>query len=465
MLACCRQAKRLGVRPGMPLSEATSISRHNLHFEPHDAHADAVALRRLAVLCEKFSPVVGIEEGDAPECLLLDVTGLGHLFGSEEQLVRQIVRELSHRRYTVRVAVADTVGAAWAAAHFLVASRASLVLPRGRAEVLFDLPIEGLRLSPKTTALLHQLGMEWIGQVVRLPPSSLKARFGQEILKRLDQLTGRRPETIVPHRPSPAFKERWASELSTTSNEVVEQVLSHLLDRLSAKIRARQQGIVTLECVFDLEHAESLSVPLALYQPTNDPKHLFELVRLQLERQQLPGPVSGIVVEAKATAPLVWKQQELFTHHRQENSKALAMLVDRLSSRLGRDAVHRPRLRSDAVPEHAYSYIPLSGRNKTRRQSRRPRFAPFERPLCLLPSPVPVKVIATVPDGPPAVLFYRNARQELVHVWGPERIETAWWRGPTVRRDYYHVETSTGHRYWLFRRLQDMQWFLHGEFD
>ena len=73
--------------------------------------------------------------------------------------------------------------------------------------------------------------------------------------------------------------------------------------------------------------------------------------------------------------------------------------------------------------------------------------------------------------------------REVVKAHGPERIETAWWRGPTVRRDYYVVETSDGGRYWIFRRLggsaggsrragaerpaaQDGgAWFLHGMFS
>ena len=48
--------------------------------------------------------------------------------------------------------------------------------------------------------------------------------------------------------------------------------------------------------------------------------------------------------------------------------------------------------------------------------------------------------------------------------WGPERIETGWWRGDDVRRDYYVVETDAGTRWWIFRR-HDGQWFVQGCFD
>ena len=38
-------------------------------------------------------------------------------------------------------------------------------------------------------------------------------------------------------------------------------------------------------------------------------------------------------------------------------------------------------------------------------------------------------------------------------------------RGRTIRRDYYRVETPTGQRFWLFRQLDESQWFLHGVFE
>jgi protein ImuB len=48
--------------------------------------------------------------------------------------------------------------------------------------------------------------------------------------------------------------------------------------------------------------------------------------------------------------------------------------------------------------------------------------------------------------------------------WGPERIQTGWWRGAYIRRDYYRVETDGGERFWLFRAAGG-KWLLHGVFD
>jgi protein ImuB len=60
---------------------------------------------------------------------------------------------------------------------------------------------------------------------------------------------------------------------------------------------------------------------------------------------------------------------------------------------------------------------------------------------------------------------WQGKQHRVQRYWGPERIETAWWRGESVRRDYYRVEIPTGQRYWLFRELRTWKWFLQGTFD
>ncbi len=99
--------------PGMSLAEATALG--NVECQENDPLADRAALLQLAGWCEQFGPIVGIEE---PDNLLVDVTGLGSLFGGEERLAEQVVRAFQRLGLTVRVAIADTVGAAWAICTF-----------------------------------------------------------------------------------------------------------------------------------------------------------------------------------------------------------------------------------------------------------------------------------------------------------------------------------------------------------
>src|SRR5205807_6815926 len=87
------------------------------------------------------------------------------------------------------------------------------------------------------------------------------------------------------------------------------------------------------------------------------------------------------------------------------------------------------------------------------------------RPLRLFTPPLPVEVVAAAPDGPPAAFDWQGRRHAVARAWGPERIETGWWRRGTVRRDYYRVETPAGWRFWLFCDLAGGGWYLHGAFE
>jgi protein ImuB len=59
---------------------------------------------------------------------------------------------------------------------------------------------------------------------------------------------------------------------------------------------------------------------------------------------------------------------------------------------------------------------------------------------------------------------------EVAHAEGPERIACEWWRHDQPARDYYLVENSFGHRFWLYRQglygreTPPLRWFVHGLF-
>jgi protein ImuB len=209
-------------------------------------------------------------------------------------------------------------------------------------------------------------------------------------------------------------------------------------------------------------------VRLSFFRPTAAVDHWLELARMQFEQMALPAAVHRLAVHAFRTAPLAMRQAELAFCQTapQDDPRQLAHLVNRLSNRLGREAVVRPQLCADAQPEQAYEGVPLAGQVESRRGA--PRMsalpAPLHRPLLIHHPPRPLEVIAVMPDGPPIRCRAGELQFDVARCWGPERIETGWWRGPSVRRDYYRVESRTGTRFWLFRRLNDGRWFLQGEF-
>ena len=504
-----------GIRPGMPLAEATALAdwalskarQHErasqqkraprkpaaareraekkiasvpsentapvrLHLELHDPEADRLALEELAQWCQRFSPLVGPEQGECPESLLLDVSGLEALFGGEASLTAEVYLAFAQRGLEVRIAVADTIGAAWAVAHFGPARPTIARVPAGASlAALAPLPVESLRVPAESAALLRQLGIRRVQQLAVLERSALLSRFGPEVLERLDQATGKAAEVIGACPLPPELEHSWSFEYPTERREAINHVLTELIARLSGFLGGQRRGVLELVCRFEFEEGQPLSVPVGLFRASATAVHLVELVDLRLERIRFPHPVTKVCIKATAIGPLEFYQQALFPERFDtQTPRHLAMLVDRLSSRLGREAVLRPKLLADAQPEYACQYLPLAsaGRERRRRRAKtkapRETCGPCQRPLRLWRDPLPLDVVAVAPDGPPVQFHYGGREQRIACTWGPERIETGWWRSWCVRRDYYRVETAAGNRYWLFRRLQDGRWFLQGEF-
>jgi protein ImuB len=345
-------------------------------------------------------------------------------------------------------------------------------------------------LPPEALALLEQLGIERLDQLLALPRSSLRARFGERLLLRIDQFTGAAQETIVAYRPPPKFAAEKVLEYPTEQRELIEQILQELIDRIAAALAERREGVVQLACRLDCAPGKPVTIEVGLFRPSANPQHLWELVRMQLEQVRLPGAVGRFTLQAKLTAPLENRQGQLFTGNQDEADRQFGLLIDRLTSRLGPAAVLRPRLVADPLPERAVEWEPAvrrvhersemhrrGGRSKVQSPKSKvalprpwtldlgPWTSPvLHRPLTLV-APHPLAVTSIVPHGPPLAFHFQGRQHEVAHYSGPERIETGWWRGANVRRDYYRVQTEEGLRFWLFRDLKIGQWHLHGEFS
>jgi protein ImuB len=470
----------------------------------------ADALQAVAARCKQFTPLVGIDSDIFSHSVLLDITHVVHLFGGEAALVERIVAELRAGGWQLRAAVAHTPGAAWALAGYGqkqgagsreqgVESRRQGATQRvpGREQgteksteysvlstqypsscsqlpapcsLLPALPLEALRLPEPIVTLLHSLGVWQIGQLQALPRRELSSRFGPELLDCLDRVTGRLSEPLPAWDPPVQFAVSWSAEFATTRRETIRAALEHLVRRLAAKLTQAGRGAMRLECLLKCASGEAMQVVVGLFRPTAWANHLIELLEVQFDSLQLPGPVDAIHLTAVSTAPLELRQQEMFSEgQKRVHPHHLSGLIDRLSNRLGHTCVMRVRLIPDAQPELACHYRPLVASRETKgseqlfggstKKASKKTVPTPHRPLRLLTQPV------RLPGGIEGSFSVGGRRQRIVRRVGPERIETGWWRGRTVARDYYRVETAAGRCYWVFRQLPSGPWFLHGMFD
>jgi protein ImuB len=482
---CSTRAERLGVRADMPLAEALAVAP-GVHVRERDFAKDAHALGVLAKWLERYSPTVGVEEEPDPHGLLLDITGCASYFHGEDQLLQRAVNELAGEKWRACIAIADTAGAAWGLARY---ARTPFLAPAGETEkALGTLPIAALRLPEETVDLLSRLGIDCVGRLLDLPREDLPARFGPGALQRLDQALGRLAEPITPHRKLPEVQAIYRFEYPTEDRRALDLVLARMVSRVEAVLEERGWGARQVECWLYHESAPPARFSFGLCRASASRGYLGMLLRTQLEQVTVAAAVRTVWLRVPTAEPVGGCQGEFFEG---ESAEELAGLIDRLSVRLGREAVTRVTLVPDAQPECVCRFEPLVAGSEPRpisleqrakrngkrtslslgRGSDTPAFSPqnlrvfVHRPLQLLPEPASLEVTSIIPDGPPVRFCWSGTDYRVDHSHGPERIETGWWRGDDVQRDYYVVTTHLGTRFWLFRRRDDGRWFLHGCFD
>ena len=345
--------------------------------------------------------------------------------------------------------------------------RWAVVPPGEQAAWLAELPVAALRLPRETVTMLAELGVLSIGQFLQLPRASVASRLGPLVARRMAEFEGARREPLqaVADDSFPHAECHLSAPASTL--EAVRCVLEPLVEQCLAALATRGFGVTVLqvrlaEPVSVAAKATPVVIDIGLFRPSVSARHVVDLVQLRMARGRLPREVEAITVEVVSAGAVACRQRVLFdgaassaSARSSEQAAQLGGLLDRLAGRLGRMAVFEPRPVIDAQPEHAWVATPPSPGGATPATSSAAATAPLAglRPIWMTPRPIRVDTVSVVPDGPPLWFSISGVRHRVAEAWGPERIETAWWRGCSIRRDYYVVETESGDRWWLFRHL------------
>jgi protein ImuB len=220
-----------------------------------------------------------------------------------------------------------------------------------------------------------------------------------------------------------------------------------LIDELVGFLAGRQCGVRRLQ--WHLHHGEEIedtSFTLGTARPVRDLSRWLDLLRERLDRLRLPAPVLALSLDVCDLLPLPPASLDLFPEL--DRPPALdSGLLDLLQARLGEAAVRGLALAADHRPERAWHWCPPGETGTGRGRG--------DRPLWLLPEPVAMETRGCCPwwDGD---LDLGEER---------ERIETGWWDGFEVARDYFVATTARGERLWIYRELKGRRgWFLHGLF-
>lgn len=449
-------AETQDIKPGMALADARAIVPSLQVLDDKPGLADKL-LHRLAEWCIRFSPVAAV---DPPDGLLLDVSGCSHLWGGDEIYLTTIVQRLHDRGYTARVAIADTIGAAWAVARF----GKEFVIKRGsQSNALLSLPPAALRLEPDVIERLQKLGLRQLKDIIPMPASALRRRFGQSLIQRLNQALGYEEEIIQPVQPIELYQERLPSMEPIITATGIEIALRKLLENLCHRLNVEQKGlrVAHFNCYRLDRKMEQVSI--GTNRPSHSVTHLFKLFEDKLCSIEPDLGIELFILEASKVEDHFAIQEKMWESTCGLDSTTLSELLDRLGGKIGANCIHRYLPAEHYWPERSFKFASsLDEKLISTWKTDRPR------PIQLLAKPEPIVVTAPIPDYPPMNFRYKGKLHTIIKSDGPERIEQEWWLQKGQHRDYYLVEDEDGRRYWLFRlgyyTDKSYQWYLHGFF-
>lgn len=420
-------AQALGVRSGMPLSAAWAIAP-SLHTLPRNLRAERGALEGVAAWLGRFTPRVSLEE---PFQVAAEIAGSLRLFGGLERLEQALRSGLDALGFEVRLASAPT-------------ARAALWRSAGGGVALEDLRVEVTGAGPDRLHLLRSLGIGTLGELMQLPRDGVARRLGHELLDVLEQALGKVPEPRAWFVPPERFAARLELPAQVTETEGLLFAARRLLAQLEGVLAARHSGIRAF--TLSLRHSDRrlTRVTLPLAHASRDAIHWTVLLRERLARIELAAPVAAISLQAGDFEPLHATTAGLF-RDTSDLGEDWARLLERLTARLGENSVLGLAIRSEHRPELASQPISAALPSGCRSAALAAQQETGPRPLWLLETP------------------RRLGEDEFVLLAGPERIESGWWDGDEVRRDYFIARTLEASLVWIFREREG-GWFLHGIF-
>ncbi len=414
---------------------------------PELGHAEpAATLQRLARHAQSFTSFVSIEP---PNALLLEIKGSVKLFGSLATLHADI--DAGWRRLSLPAHSATaptTLAALWLARAGHPAGH-----PTGKPICIGDpgllpghlakLPIACTAWDVERLHTLRAMGVVSVGELLRLPRAGLARRLHPAMVQDLDIALARQ---FAPRRTFVArerFRERCDFETEIEHVAYLEKALEPLIARCAQFLRERQAGVQNLQLRLKHREGPATRVQSGLASITSERRRLNDVLCQQLTRLELKAPVRGMELISGCLRGLAAESLDVFAGLGTGSRDTAPQLVERLRARLGEAAVYGLDLIAEHRPEAAWRKIHELRLNAASGMAAGMRDAGMPRPVWLLAEPL------ALPK--PQILE------------GPERIESGWWDGKGVARDYYIAQTH-GATLWVFQERQSKCWYLHGVF-
>lgn len=416
-------AATAGIQPGMGLNTALALcpQLQQISVSPLQLHQGLQALAQAAY------DLAGPLSLAPPKGLLIELSSMQRLYGSDQALLACLhdnYHKLGHRLCS---GIADTPLAAR-----LLAEADIGPLPLDKSwELIRSLPVSHLGLPINLNARLQRAGLRQLGQLLDLPRMELGKRYGATLLSVLGRLEGSLKEARQLYHPPEGFERQLIFNHEVSQAQALLFPLSAQLQALALFLEKRQLACSQLQLTLYFRAQEPLVLTLRGAEPLWCHPDWRSIAQLQLDKLRLDAPAVAIALQAQQFSPRAPGNAALF-----ENQRVNELLLGRLITRLGEQAIQGICLNENHCPEEAFLWV-RPGDNCAVKPQR------ALRPLWLLPSPEPL-------DDAPDIIR------------GPERLASGWWQN-SISRDYFIAHHPQGGLCWTFKDKEE-RWYLHGWF-
>ena len=438
-LACAQ-----GVHAGQAVATAQAIAPA-LHLQLRQPEREAALLAEIACWAGCFTPRISLAP---PNAVLLEIGASLRLFGGMAAVEQQVHEGLGQLGLVTHVACAPTP----LAAHYFAACGQGPAAGTDWQQALDSLPLAVLDSDAACHAaaleLLAGLGVGCLGEVRALPTAGLALRRAEAVSLLIARARGEQPDPRAWFEPPARFTHELVLPAPSHHSEALLFAARRLFASLSAWLRARHAAIDHCRLVLVHERHAATALDIVLGQPSHDDKHMALIARELLATQVLADEVCALRLEAEHVLEHPLVAGELFETPAQLRDEAMRLL-ERLRARLGKDAICRLSAVADHRPEAAWQVCTANNAATSQAQRHRAALAlpGRKRPFWLLPEP---KAIAA---------------HQFTLLGDAERIESGWWDGSDIRRDYYLAHQRDQTLCWIFHQLDPPGgWYVHGYF-
>jgi protein ImuB len=501
-------ALRAGIEMGMARQLAEQFEA--VQIRSRSAAHEKAAHAALLDLGWSFSPRV---EDTAADTIVVDLTGLSSLFGSDENIAAQLAQSVSAFGLAAHVAIASNIEVAIHAARGFPGI--TLIAPGEESRRLGSLPVGVFNPSAEILETLELWGVRTCEALAALPVLQLSERLGQEGVRLHEWARGAHVRSLVLAEVATCFEEEMELEDSVEELEPLSFLLGRLLDQLCSRLTARSLAARAIHVRFDLDpcgrkdlqihnddsrrkkQSSTFEKTLTLPVPMRNSKMLLSLLRLQLQGDPPAAPIQKIFMAAEPAPPRA-VQTGLFLPA-SPNVEKLELIVARLGNLVGASNIGSPELVDTHRPGEFRMdrFAPSQEAPKTRRRKKTPALAtatreenqpaPPDSPEIAKPAigfrmfrpPLPANV--QLQRSRPRSVVLRGTRGEVIVASGPWRTSGDWWRDDTWHEDEWDLEIkfhisesfsgkspASAPEHGLYRFYFDsvrQKWFVRGIYD